>query len=196
MQRALAAIDQTRVRLSTFEKMGIRPKTETYNVKEAERLFYEARYQLLGPKYGLAELLDRSNWVSERPSVSLRATINRRGNFALVWVPPGPSLVLGPDGALETLNTSGLRDGLFRRGFYQTEAYGDTRPPAELLRFRSVCLRYLDGSDHPAIRYVIYAIRCRFDAIIKEVTKALDVVDHPQMKFAQDDDNGLELALS
>jgi hypothetical protein len=54
----------------------------------------------------------------------------------------------------------------------------------------------LDGSDHPAIRYVIYAIRCRFDAIIKEVTKALDVVDHPQMKFAQDDDNGLELALS
>ena len=78
MQRALAAIDQTRVRLSTFEKMGIRPETETYNVKEAERLFYEARYQLLGPKYGLAELLDRSNWVSERPSVSLRATINRR----------------------------------------------------------------------------------------------------------------------
>jgi hypothetical protein len=196
MQQASDAIAQTKARLSIFQKMALTPATEAYKVDQAERLFYEARYPLLEPRYGLVNLLDNTNWASERPSVSLRATINQRGNFALVWVPPGPSLVLGPDGALETLNTSGLRDGFFRRGFYQTEAYGNTRPPVELLRFRSVCLRYLDGSDHPAIRYVIYAIRCRFDAIVEEVTKALDVVDHPQMKFAQDDDNGLELALS
>jgi hypothetical protein len=197
MQRALAAIDQTRERLSMFRKMRIEPKTEAYNVREAERLFHEARYQLLTAKYGLTSLLDRSNWVSERPNVSLRATINQRGNFTLKWVPSGPALILTPDGALETLNTSGLRDGFFRRGIYQTEAYGNTRPPAELVRYRGVCLKYTEGSDHPSIRYVIYALRRRFDAIVDEVTKALDVVgDLPQMKLTQDDDTGLELTLT
>jgi hypothetical protein len=97
---------------------------------------------------------------------------------------------------MQLVNITGLKDEFFRECWYHREAYGNTRPPAELLRFRNVPLRYSDGSDHPATRYVIYAIRCRFDAVVNEVRQVMNVVAVPKMNFTQDDETGVELALS
>jgi hypothetical protein len=57
-------------------------------------------------------------------------------------------------------------------------------------------MRYSAGSDHPALRHIIYSIRCRFDAVVDEVKQSMNVANVPQLNFVRDDDSGLELALS
>ena len=80
LQQVSNAITQTKARLSIFQEAALADnfKAERYNMEASERLFYEARFQLLEPRYGLLNLLDKQNWASERPNVSLCATINQR----------------------------------------------------------------------------------------------------------------------
>jgi hypothetical protein len=200
IQQASNAIAQTKARLSIFQEAALADSftAERFKMEASERLFCEAKFQLLEPKEGLLDLLDKQNWGSQRPSVSLRATLNQRwGNFYVDWRSPGRELLPSSEGRMQLVNTTGLKDDFLREYWYLRAGSGDQyRRATELLRFRKLPLRYSDGSDHPATRYVMYAIRCRFDAVINQVKQVMNVAAAPKMNFTQDDDAGLELALS
>jgi hypothetical protein len=198
VRRASDAIAQTKTRLSIFREASLADSftAERHKMEVSESLFHEAKFQLLEPEYGLLNLLNEQNWASERPKISLHVVINQRGNLALKWNSPGRDLLPSSDGRMHLVNTTGLKDEFFQECWYHTEAYGNVRPPAELLRFRNVPLRYSDGSDHPATRCVMYAIRCRFEAIINQVKKVMDAAPIPKVNFTQDDEKGLELVFS
>jgi len=132
--------------------------------------------------------------VSERPRISVEARVNQRGNFVANWTTPHPPLFYPPDNRLE--NNTGFRDDFFlRHCWHLTDRYSDVSPAAVLLRFRNVPLNWDEG-NHPAVRYIMYAIRAEFEAVINEITKSLEVVASPRIGFARDDTTGLELILT
>jgi len=64
------------------------------------------------------------------------------------------------------------------------------------IRFRDVPLRWQsDEHNHPAIRYIIYAIRAKFEAIVNELRQSLEIITSPRMGFTRDDEAGVEMTI-
>ncbi len=193
-QEASKAIAQSEARLEWFRKLSLPDewnKVEIFNCKMAQSLLWEAKYQLLENSPGLAQLLDRNNWASTRPSLSVFAALDIQGTLKIVWKSRRP-LRLVPAGLLLE-NTTGFKDQFFRECFFNTQAYGNTRPAAELMRFRSVPLTWHNDRDHhPAVRYIIYAIHSRYQQILRDVGHEIKVVEATRFEFLQDNHNQVE----
>ncbi len=132
----------------------------------------------------------RNNWASTRPRLSVVAEFNIRGNLKVDWAPLWP-IGAPPDFRLQ--NTTGLKDEYFSECFHRTEAYGPTRPAAELLWFRNVPLTW--HNDHPAVRFIIYTIHSRYQQILRDVRHEIEVVEAARFEFLQDDNDGVQWTL-
>src|SRR5258708_1809295 len=195
-QEASKAIAQSETRLETFSKLSFPDEwhgREIASYHRAQSFLWEAKFQLLGDSFGVSRLLGRDNWASTRPRLSIFGAVNQRGNLTIVWKSPSGPLV-SPDLQLE--NVTGFKDQFFRKCFYNTEAYGNSRPTAELLRFRNVPLTWHNDEDNPATRYIIYAIRSRYWQILRDVGHEIEIVEAARFEFLRDAHDLLECTVS
>jgi hypothetical protein len=187
VQQAQSAFDQTKARLSALQEAGFPDewfKTEIRRMKHAESGLYEAKFQLLGLRRGVRELLDKKNWAVERPTVAIEADVNQAGNLVLRWTTPYPPRALREGSQLRMRTEEHFNETVVSPG------------GPELLRFRNVPLEWTNDR-HPSERYVMYAIRSKFDTVVASVAQSLDLVDRPpRLIFIQDDEERLEMALS
>jgi hypothetical protein len=186
-REAQSAFDQTKARLLAFQEAGFRDdwfKHEIRRMKHAETVLYEAEFQLLGSRRGERELLDKKNWAVERPTVAIEADVNQAGNLVLRWTTPYPPRALREGSQLSMRREEHFHETVMSPG------------GTELLRFRNVPLEWTNDR-HPSERYVMYAIRSRFDAIVRSAVQLLNLVDHPpRLIFIYDDEERVEMALS
>lgn len=196
IQRAASTVAQTEERLSAFKKAAL-PDVwfgeEIRQAKIADRLLYEAKFQLSPPRYGMLQLLNTNNWRSTRPTISVVAEINQQGNFVTKWATPFPPSLRPPRYQLE--NNTGFKEDFFLECWHNTEPFGNRRPASELLWFRHFPLSFDEG-EHPAVRYIMYAIRAEFDAMINQIRASLNVTASPSIAFIRDDETGLEMTVS
>jgi hypothetical protein len=194
---ASKAIALSEMRLNTFRELSLPDewhKAEIANCGIAQALLWEAKHLLLRDSHGLTQLLNRSNWATTRLSISVFATFNIRGNLKIDWTPPKPQNFAPP--YIELENTTGFKDDFIRKCFYRTEPYGNARPHAELMWFRNVPLAWPNDGDHPAIRYIIYAIHSKYQQILRDLGNELEVVDATRFEFLHDDDNQVEWSVA
>jgi len=186
-RQAQSAFDQTKERLWAFQEAGFRDdwfKPEIRRMKHAETVLDEAKFQLIGSRRGERELFDKKNWAVERPTVAIEADVNQAGNLVLRWTTPYPPRALREGSQLRMREEEHFHETVVSPG------------GPELLRFRDVPLKWTNDR-HPSERYVMYAIRSKFDAVVGSAVRLLNVVDRPpRLIFIQDDEERLEMALS
>jgi hypothetical protein len=190
LQAASSAIAQTKARLSIFRGLSFPDewhKEEIRKFNRADDFFHEADYQLVQGKSGVTQLLDRENWDCACPKISLHARINQAGNFAVRWTTPHLQSKKGME------NRTGFTDVFVEKCWLHAEIYGTSS--TELLRFRNVPLQWRCDEDHPALRYIVYALCSKYFAVVRELRRNLEVVDAPGIEFVRDDENHLEWSL-